>query len=58
MVQDLNHIKEKQLLSLLTGFLRALDALPRNAGSKARRVHKRPKEDGGRSLKVSTRLGL
>lgn len=42
----------------MTWFLSALDALPRNAGSKASRVHKRPKEDGGISLKVSTKLGL
>jgi hypothetical protein len=42
----------------LTSFWRARDAQPRYAGSRARRVLNRPKEDAGNSLKVSIRLDL
>ena len=51
-------IKSSHCLSSLTLLLGVLDALPRNARIQARRVPKWTKEDGGRSLKVSTRMGL
>lgn len=42
----------------ITLFCRADDAPPRYAGSKARSVLNRPKDDAGKSLKASWRLGL
>lgn len=43
---------------VLTSFLRAEAAEPRYAGSRARKVLKRPKEDSGNSLKASNIRGL
>lgn len=42
----------------LTSFLRAEFAFPRYTGSRARRMCKRPKEDGGKSQKDWRRFGL
>ena len=56
MTRTLNHIKLSS--HVLTSFWRAEDALPRDAGSRARRVVNRPKADSGNSLKASKRPGL
>lgn len=56
---DANHFKcVLNWLHNLTSFWRAEDAHPRYAGSKARRMLRSPKEDSGKLLKASRRLGL
>lgn len=57
-VIELKASKTIRNFKFYTSFWRAEDAEPRYAGSKERRVFNRPKEDAGKSLKVSTRLGL
>ena len=47
-----------QILSVLTLLWRAEAAVPRHAGSKASSWVKRPNEESGQSLKVSSKLGL
>ena len=43
---------------MLTSLLRAEAAVPREVGSRARSVIKRPYEEVGKVLKVSSKLGL
>lgn len=48
----------EQELAVFTSLWRAEAALPREVGSRARSVVKRPNEEVGKALKTSWKLGL